>query len=272
MRHRSETVPSRDGTPLWYEQWAPDGASCATLVIVPGRGEHTGRYTITAEALVAEGLSVWAVDVRGQGRSGGRRGHIMYWRDFLQDVQAVVALAASDAPGRRPFLLGHSMGGLIALHYAVEHPAALAGLVVSSPLCDLAQPVAAWESRIAEALSRWWPTFPFHRTTADAAVLSHDPAVQRSFLTDPLVHFRVTARMYDELTHAMGRTRALVTQLLLPTLATPLRLTGRIVWSHPSSIPQLVEYGVEFTDLTPPQREEIDKLVTLYRNRKRPAQ
>ena len=64
---------------------------------------------------------------------------------------------------------------------------------------------------------------------------------------------------------------ALELQLLLPTIATPLRLAGRVSWARPASIPQLYDYGVEFVDLLPTQREEIDRLVTLYRSRKRPA-
>ena len=220
MTHTNGTTPSRDGTPLFYEQWTPAGGSAwATLVVVPGRGEHTGRYTATAEALAAAGLAVWIGDLRGQGRSGGRRGHVTTWRDFLQDVQAIVVLASAGTPQQRPVLVGHSMGGLVALHYAVERAADLSGVIVSSPLCGLAQPVAPWEEWVAcQLLSRWWPTFPFHRTTADSAVLSHDPRIQPLFLSDPLVHFRVTARLYSELTHAMGRIHALVQQLTLPTL------------------------------------------------------
>lgn len=217
--HREGPIASRDGTALQYEQWLPGAQAWTSLVIVPGRGEHTGRYAATAEAFAAEGVIVWAVDLRGQGRSAGRRGHVQSLRDVLQDVEAALALAAQAIPHQRPVLLGHSMGGLIALHYAVEHPAALAGLIVSSPLCGLSAPVAAWEAWVASRVfNRWWPTFTFHRTKRDAQFLSHDPRIKALFLNDPLVHFRVTARLFMELTHAMNRLPLLVQQLTVPTL------------------------------------------------------
>ena len=219
MIHQTGIIASRDGTPLFYEHWAPQsGAPWATVVLVQGRGEHTGRYALTAQAFVAAGLSVWAGDVRGQGRSGGRRGHVTSLRDFLQDIQAVMALATGEAPQRRPVLLGHSMGGLLALHYAVEHPLELDRLILSSPLCGLTVPVPVWEDRLACWLSRWWPAFPFQRSTSDAPWLSHQPDIQTTFLNDPLVHFRVTARLFYELKHAMGRLPGLVQQLTVPTL------------------------------------------------------
>jgi len=218
MMHQTGTISSRDGTPLFYEHWAPAQAGWASVVIVQGRGEHVGRYAQTAEAFAAEGLAVWAFDLRGQGRSGGRRGHVEFWRAFLQDVEACVTHAAREASGRQPVLLGHSLGGLLALHYAVEHPQELSALILSSPLCGLAKPVSRWQDGTARWLSRWWPTFAFQRTRADASVLSHDPRVREWFLRDPLVHFRVTARFYTELNHAMARAAALATHLTVPTL------------------------------------------------------
>ena len=219
MTHHSGTIASQDGMPLFYEHWAPDGDSWRTLVIVQGRGEHTGRYADTASALAAAGVNVWAVDLRGQGKSGGQRGHIEGWKDFLADVQAVITHAAGEEASRQPVLLGHSMGGLIALHYAAAHPEALAGLILSSPLCGLATPVAAWEDWVASRIfNRWWPTFAFHRSTADATLLSHAPGVAQSFLRDPLVHFRVTARLFCEIRQAMGRVEALAPCMHLPTL------------------------------------------------------
>lgn len=217
--HTTGTITSRDGTSLAYAAWVPAQPMWCALVAVQGRGEHTGRYEATATALAAAGIGVWMVDLRGQGRSGGRRGDVPSWRSFLQDVAACEALARREAPNVPVALLGHSLGGLIALHYAVEQQGRLAALILSSPLCGLARPVPAWEDWLAlHIFSRWWPTFPFTRAGSDAQFLSHVPTVATAFLHDPLVHFRVTARLYREITLAMSRAVQLAPQLTLPTL------------------------------------------------------
>jgi alpha-beta hydrolase superfamily lysophospholipase len=220
MKHTTGVLTSHDGTRLCYEHWAPAATEpWTTLVIAQGRGEHTGRYTKTATAFVHAGIAVWAVDLRGQGRSAGRRGHVRRLRDFMEDVHACVEAASTAQQHQRPVILAHSMGGLVALHYAVEYGQRLSGLILSSPLCQLvAPPVPAWQDRLASVLTWCCPIFPFTRPHDDASSLTHDPQIRTAFLTDPLVHFQVTARLYCEVRAGMLRVRELAERVYLPTL------------------------------------------------------
>src|SRR5437762_11342535 len=110
-----------DGTQLHEKVWAPSGVPSGTVAILHGYGEHIGRYDEVAGVLVAAGWSVRGLDLRGHGRSSGRRGHITHFGQYLDDAGALVgrARAGSDGP---VYLLGHSLGGLIATSFVLGAP------------------------------------------------------------------------------------------------------------------------------------------------------
>jgi alpha-beta hydrolase superfamily lysophospholipase len=158
---------------LFFRSWHTENPR-ADVVIAHGYAEHSGRYAHVATALVAAGYDVWAVDHRGHGRSAGERGNIDSMADVVADLDLLVDLAAA---GHRPvFLLGHSMGGAIALAYAQAHQERLAGLSLSG-----AAIVFPPELLALVAL----PNMP--ELDLSPAV-SSDPAVVEAYRTDPLVH------------------------------------------------------------------------------------
>ncbi|MFZ5815039.1 MAG: alpha/beta fold hydrolase [Bacillota bacterium] len=130
MQPSEGTLTGQGGLKLFYRLWEPDQVK-GSLLLVPGAGEHGGRYEHVAAWFVSQGLAVWAMDHRGHGRSEGDRMHIDRFDQYVADLHAFVQLAA--ARHGKPVMVGHSMGGLIAYHYAVAHPDAIRGLVLSSP-------------------------------------------------------------------------------------------------------------------------------------------
>src|SRR6266511_1157576 len=134
MRHRDGWLGSAaDGTRLFWQAWDPEGAARGVVVLVHGAGEHGGRYGYVAERLAAEGFAVYAMDHRGHGRSDGRRAMIDRLDRLVDDLALVVARAREEHDGRRPFLVGHSLGGAVSLTYAIRHGDTVEGLVVSGP-------------------------------------------------------------------------------------------------------------------------------------------
>src|SRR3954453_13579795 len=134
--HLLQTV---DGSRVRYRRWLPDGDVRGTLQLVHGASEHSGRYGRLAAALTAEGFGVWAMDLRGHGRTAestgiGRFGGGLGVDTILDDVQALHLVIADAHPGVPRFLLGHSMGSIIALASAERDGRDLAGLVLSGPL------------------------------------------------------------------------------------------------------------------------------------------
>jgi acylglycerol lipase len=193
---RDGWLGSADGTRLYWQAWDPDGDPRDTVIIVHGAAEHGGRYAHVAERLAAEGYAVYALDHRGHGRSDGPRAMIDRLDRLVEDLGGLVALT-----GARPFLVGHSMGGAVALTYAIRHGETIAGLVVSGPAVAT-EAVPAPLKAITAGLSRLAPTLPVFKIEDDA--VSRDPQVVLDYQRDPLNHpGKLPARTLGEIMRAM---------------------------------------------------------------------
>jgi acylglycerol lipase len=170
------------GVEIRYRSWLPAGEPRAAVVISHGGGEHSGRYEHVAAALTAAGYAVWALDHRGHGRSGGERVRFDSVDPLAADLRRMIAIAAEEVPARRPFLLAHSMGSLVALHYACEHQDELSGLILSGALASVDQkPPIRLAVRAAAAIAPGIGVFK-----VDPETVSRDPEVIRAYDSDPL--------------------------------------------------------------------------------------
>jgi alpha-beta hydrolase superfamily lysophospholipase len=188
------------------------------LLVTHGLGEHAARYDELAASLTACGISTFAYDQRGHGRSDGRRGHVRAFDVLLQDLdrfrREVVGMLDPAMP---LFLLGQSMGGLIALRYLEEYDAPLAGAILCSPWLGTAVEIPRWQVTAVSALTRLLPALPF-RNRIDPERLSRDPAVVRAYREDPLVHSRITPRLFTEASAAMGLVQRHGERITVPLL------------------------------------------------------
>lgn len=227
MEQPEQTVPSRssaagstsawlemtDGQRLMLRDWSLEGARGAVL-IVHGLGEHSGRYERLAEWFNQRGCSVRAYDQRGHGRSPGRRGALHHGDDLLADL-ATVYTDYAGAQEHAPLLLGHSMGGMVALRAVLDGRIAPPALVLSSPA------LRSWESsrmiRLAELLSRIVPNLPL-RNGLDAGKLSHLPQVMADYRNDPLRHSWITPRLAHFIFRDGAACIADAARLSIPTL------------------------------------------------------
>ena len=211
-------VRADDGTRLHVGVWNAQESSRGLVVLVHGWGEHHGRYGELAAFLGGLDLEVWGYDLRGHGRSGGRRGHARHFSDLTQDLRCVVDRAREGHSDERPLLLlGHSMGGLVALRAVqsrVVHPAALC---LSAPWLDAAVPIPAWKEWMGRVLNRVFPSLPVPNPL-DPELLTHDEAKIREHREDPLVHGWMTARLYHEVLAAQSRALESGEGLGVPTL------------------------------------------------------
>jgi alpha-beta hydrolase superfamily lysophospholipase len=205
------------GIEIYYRIWKPLGKIKALVVLVHGQGDHSGRYTHVAEHLTREGYALWAADLRGHGKSGGKRGHVDNFNDYLDDTGRVIGKAKEQNPELKTFLIGHSLGGLVALDYAEKHGSKLSGLVATAPLLRLKMQVPPWKAAVGRMLSGLTPTFSM-KTGLDPNLLSHDQEIVRNYVNDPLVHGVASARFFTELLHAEEETIRDATKLTLPCL------------------------------------------------------
>jgi alpha-beta hydrolase superfamily lysophospholipase len=188
-----------NGIRLHFRRWLPDGEVRATLQVVHGASEHSGRYGRLGSALADRGFAVYAMDLRGHGRTAestgiGRFGGLGI-ETVLDDVKALHLLIQDENPGAPRVLLGHSMGSIIALASAERDGADLVGLALSGPLGvspHLADTVTALEEAVAagagenalDALGAFNQPFEPARTGFDW--LSRDPAEVDAYIADPL--------------------------------------------------------------------------------------
>lgn len=188
---------------LHYRAWEASAPRSA-LLVVHGHAEHCGRYERFGQDLAAAGHSVYALDLRGHGDSDGRRGHVRRFDQLLQDVdrfrREVQGMVRPDMP---TFLIGHSLGGLVSLRYLEEYNPPFRGAVLSAPWLSTALPIPFWKVGLAQVLTRVAPSLPL-RANVPPEFLSHDPAVVEAYRSDPLVHDRITPRMFTEISSAMG--------------------------------------------------------------------
>lgn len=124
MTHATSTLAGAGGGQIFWQSWTPEETPArGVVVVVHGFGEHSNRYEHVAERLVAEGHVTYALDHRGHGRSDGTRAVIDRLADAVSDIDQLVVLAGDAHPGLPVFMLGHSMGGLLArsaVHYGLR--------------------------------------------------------------------------------------------------------------------------------------------------------
>jgi acylglycerol lipase len=190
-----------DRTEIYQQSWRSAVPPRAIIAIVHGYAEHSGRYTRLATDLVRAGYHVYSFDLRGHGKSSGDRCYVDAIGDYLADLDLFLERICQQSPDLELFLLGHSLGGAIALRYALESNRSIGGLMLSAPFLgqqDRANP-APMVVKLVGALSRLLPKLPTFKL--DTSLLSRDPAIVQQYLTDPLVDLdRTPLRTVAEIT------------------------------------------------------------------------
>lgn len=206
-----------EGGKNYFRHWLPDAGVRAVLVVVHGLGEHGDRYEYVARHLTGLGYAVCASDLPGHGRSDGVRSHIRRFAEFANSLHAHVELVRERYSGMRMFLLGHSMGGLVALDYLLGHQDGWAGAMLSGPAVRPVPGTPIALVRIGQALAVLAPRVRIFGL--DPEKVCRDPVVVAAYRSDPMVfHGMVTARLAGELLRSMRRVTGEVGRISLPLL------------------------------------------------------
>jgi len=184
---REERIKAADGIELFVRSWRPRAAARGVIAICPGFNSHSGHYAWAAEQLVGAGYAVYAVDLRGRGRSDGERYYVKSYEDYESDLASAITLARSREPGLPVFVLGHSAGGVIACIYTLFRQSELAGLICESfafrvPAPDFALAVLKGLSHVAPHA---------HVLKQHNEHFSRDPAWVKSMNEDELIAHEV---------------------------------------------------------------------------------
>ncbi len=194
MQHSESKFTAIDGIQIFTQQWIAD-KPIANIVIVHGLGEHSDRYQNYVDYFVPRGYSIYSFELRGHGRSGGARGHVDRFEQFAEDTDEVVTRIKQQS-NLKLFMLGHSLGALIALTYELHHADRVNGMILTGTALQDALKIPPLTRAIARILSRIAPKMKFDNGVVTER-LSHDPNVH-DYDADPLVHRWGTPRLATE--------------------------------------------------------------------------
>jgi acylglycerol lipase len=190
------SLTSPDGTRLAYRAWPVSDANLS-FAVVHGHGEHSGRYERFARGMAARRMATYAVDLRGHGESAGQRGHVDAWSQWVDDAASFIKHVENETEGE-VVPLGHSFGGVVMLSAARAGKLSRARrFIVSNPALRLTKEVPGWLSTVSKGLSVVAPRLALSNNV-DAATVSRIPEVVEAYRTDPLVHGKITTRLYAE--------------------------------------------------------------------------
>jgi alpha-beta hydrolase superfamily lysophospholipase len=216
MTFVEETVTAADGLRLYVRRHEVEH-SRGQVLIVHGFGEHSGRYAALTEHLIRHRYGVTAYDHRGHGLSDGLPGHVDRFDEYEDDLDRVLLSVRARGQSQEPFLLGHSMGGLIVLRYLAKERKPIAAAVVSAPLIEVAVRVPAHKMMIARVGARVAPRLRLGNGI-DPSVLSRDSEVGLAYAADPLVNRVVSTRWFTEATKAMEEIKQWAPRITVPLL------------------------------------------------------
>jgi alpha-beta hydrolase superfamily lysophospholipase len=185
------------------------------VLLVHGICEHSGRHINTIRALTAMGFDVIRFDLRGSGKSGGRRQYIETFSDYCEDVLTVFNWLCTNLPPQPCFLMGHSLGGAIALHTAPSVQRLLTGLVLSAPAYVTGNAVSNVKIVVGRFINRFLPTFTVP-ASSDNSSISRNPEVVEAYAKDPLSSHFHTVRQGDEVLKAIDKIPELLPQIHIP--------------------------------------------------------
>ena len=198
ITHSETKWTAADGTPMHAVRWLPDSEPKMVVCLIHGLGEHSSRYSAMAEHYASFGVEVISFDLRGHGKSGGQRGHSKDFEQLVSDIDRFLKHASNIDFNKPHFLYGHSLGGTLAINYALSHPHAFKGVILSAPMFKPAFVPPKWKVTLARCLQRFWPTLSLSNEV-DVKALSTDQVVLRQRAEDPLVHDRISSRFATQL-------------------------------------------------------------------------
>lgn len=215
MQTTEFTFTGAGGVSIFATSWLPDGVPHDHLVLAHGYAEHLGRYRAVAEFFTAAGYAVHALDHRGHGKSGGVRAVIDSFANADADIDQLVDRVRAESGLNQIKLIGHSMGGSLALNYALNHPEKLSGLVLSGPAIGGGLPKV--QALLLGIISKIAPALGMIQLDADA--VSRDPQIVADYKADPLVFLgKVPARTAREMMHAITTYPSRVGAMQMPCL------------------------------------------------------
>ena len=217
MKHISGNFRGRGNLNLFYQGHLPAGRPKAVLLIIHGLAEHGGRYMNVVNYFVPKGYAIYSFDQRGHGQSEGIRGYVEKFSYYIADFRTFFNLIRSKHPSDRFFIVGHSVGGTVAITYSLDHQNEFDGLILSGATIKPGSSLSSIKIALARLLSLIMPKLGID--VIDASAISQDKSVIDAYINDPLVYRgKIRARLGAELIKVMQSLPSQMPRICKPIL------------------------------------------------------
>jgi alpha-beta hydrolase superfamily lysophospholipase len=217
MKQISGKLKGQGNLNLFYQGYLPTESPIGVLLIIHGLAEHIGRYMNIVDYFVPRGYAIYGFDQRGHGQSEGMRGYVERFSYYIDDTKAFFDIVRGEHPSKSFFILGHSVGGLIATTYSLNYPNELDGLILSGATIKPGESLSPVKIMLARLFSKVIPKVGID--VIDASAISQDQAVVKEYINDPLVYRgKISSRLGAELIKAMQVLTNHISNIQLPIL------------------------------------------------------
>ncbi len=195
MKNESYLWQATDKKKIFAQSWLPEKDNKKLIILIHGLGEHSSRYESWASLFNEKGYTMLSMDLRGHGKSEGKRGHAKSINQLMDDIDLLYTRAGELFPEYKKILYGNSMGGTLALNHVILRNRPISALIITSPWLKLVNEPSTFQITITHFLKRFLPSL----TTSNrikAEQISHDPEVVREYERDPLLYNRISLQMF----------------------------------------------------------------------------
>ena len=218
MNKKSYFIKSKDGSNLMYYSWLPNKKIKVAIGIIHGLGEHSSRYDDFAEYFCKKGYGVYSIDLRGHGKSEGKRGHVNNFKNLIDDSEEMFINIRKENLNVPMVMFGHSLGGCIALNYLCENQSKEIDLaIISSPWLKTVLEPPKFIIYIQKILVGLFPSFTLNNRL-DPYHLSKNTNKVKKYIKDPLVHNRISLKMFSEVNKAIDKIENESEKINIPVL------------------------------------------------------
>lgn len=248
-----------DQNELFYQTWTPDKVR-GTLVMTHGLAEHSECYNHVAKELADDGWLVIGWDLRGHGRSEGKRGFVEHIKKFGEDLGCLIETVVEDR--ERLVLFGHSMGGLVTVRHLQMNQPPVKAVVLSSPALGLSVQVPKLKVSLAHIAIKWVPTLTMHNEIRYED-LTRDEEMLKSHYADTLRHDKISPGLFLSMVESFDLAHKHAYEIKVPVL---MQLSGedRLVSTEASR---------DFFEKLPSKNKELhiypDSLHEIFNDRER---
>jgi len=210
------TFTGVDGAELFFRVLPPKTAPKAAVILVHGHGDHSGGLRNLSKTMAENEYIVYAYDLRGHGKSSGKRGYIRSWDEFRGDLHEFRKKVEINHPQLPLYLIGHSIGGVIALDYALDYSLGLSGMIAISPA--ISYEVTAIEKLGITVMGRIKPDYSFKKPGPIRFFSKNTSRAAAKFYSDGLRHNTITPGLGRGLMQAVSRVLNQAQSIRLPLL------------------------------------------------------